>query len=73
MKSVIAENVKCIISERCLKQCLVAKKAGYTAQAFNNMLNGRKIITDIDVKNIAEALDVDENTLFKKTEVKRNR
>lgn len=30
------------------------------------MLNGRKIITDIDVKNIAEALDVDENTLFKK-------
>lgn len=30
------------------------------------MLNGRKIIKDTDVVNIAEALNVDENELFKK-------
>ncbi len=66
MKSAIASNVKDIIRERCLKQSLIAKKAGYTPQAFSNMVNGRKVITDVDVLNIANALNVDANTLFKK-------
>lgn len=68
MKSIIAPNVRKIIEYRCLKQSLVAKRAGYTPQSFNNMLNGRKIITDVDVLNIANALDVDVNTLFRREE-----
>ncbi len=68
MQSAIALNVKGIINEKCLKQSSIAKKAGYTTQTFNNMLNGRKIITDIDVLNIANVLEVDVNTLFSKKE-----
>ena len=64
MKSVIATNVRRIINEQGLKQYAVAKKAGYSLQSFNNMLNGRKRITDIDVAILATALGVEPNALF---------
>lgn len=64
MKSVIAENVKSIIRREKLKQGAVAERAGYDYKAFNNMLNGRKIITDVDVMNIANALAVKPNELY---------
>lgn len=64
MKSAIAENVKQIINTRGLKQYIVAEKAGYPMQTFNNMLNGRKVITDYDVVKIANALNVTPNELF---------
>ena len=64
--SVIAPNVKKIIKEKGLKQSAVAEKTGYTKQQFNAMLNGRKIIKDVDVLRIATVLSVDINTLFKK-------
>ncbi|WP_418427945.1 helix-turn-helix domain-containing protein [Anaerotruncus massiliensis (ex Liu et al. 2021)] len=64
MKSIIAVNVKRIIKDRCLIQAAVARKAGYTPKSFNNMLNGRKVISDYDVKTIANALQVDPNHLF---------
>lgn len=64
MKSLIAQNVKQIIKDRCLIQAAVARKAGYTPKAFNNMLNGRKIISDCDVKAIADTLQVKVNQLF---------
>ncbi len=63
-KSAIAKNVKSIIKDRCLSQGAIARKAGYDGKVFSNMLNGRKIITDSDVVNIATALEVDANTLF---------
>lgn len=63
-KSIIADNVKRIIKDKCLSQGAIAKKAGYNGKVFSNMLNGRKIITDLDVANIAQALEVDANTLF---------
>ena len=64
MKSVIAGNVKNIIREKGYLQRSVAERAGYNPKTFNNMLNGRKVITDNDVKNIAIALDVEPNRLF---------
>ena len=64
MNSAIAKNVKDIIIARGLKQVVVANKAGYTVSTFNNMLNGRKVISDVDVANIANVLDVTPNDLF---------
>ena len=39
--SVIAENTRRIINERGLKQCAVARKAGYKGKTFYNLLSGR--------------------------------
>lgn len=64
MNSIVAPNVKSIISSKCLKQCAIAEKAGYTSQQFSAMVNGRRVIRDIDVLNIAKALEVDVNALF---------
>ncbi|MCQ5145781.1 helix-turn-helix domain-containing protein [Enterocloster bolteae] len=64
MKSAIANNVKHIIDRKCFRQSAIAKKAGYDVRAFNNMLNGRKLITDVDVVNIANALEVTPGELF---------
>lgn len=66
MNSIVAPNVKEIIKEKCLKQSAVARKAGYSEQQFSSMMNGRKIIKDIDILKIATALNVDVNQLFKK-------
>lgn len=66
MKSAIAQNVKNIIKEKGFKNLYVAEKAGYSKNQFSSMLNGRKLITDVDVMKIAEALGVSVNELFKK-------
>lgn len=68
MNSIVAPNVKEIIKEKCLKQSAVARKAGYSEQQFSSMMNGRKIIKDIDILKIATALNVDVNQLFRKRE-----
>lgn len=70
MNEIVAPNVKAIIKDKCLKQSAVAEKAGYTRQQLNAMLNGRKIIKDVDVLRIANALNVDANTLFKQETIK---
>lgn len=54
--SIIAENTRRIIQERGLKQCAVAQRAGYKVKTFNNLLTGRKIITDRDIEAIAKRL-----------------
>ena len=64
MNSIVAPNVEAIIIRKCLKQSAVAEKAGYTKQQFNNMLKGRKVIKDIDISRIANALEVEVNDLF---------
>lgn len=64
LNTVVTPNIRKIISERGLKQCAVAEKAGYTKQQFNAMLTGRRLITDIDICRITSALNVDANTLF---------
>ncbi len=64
MKSLIAENVKKIIRKKCYLKSAVAEKAGYNYKTFSNMLNGRKIITDVDVMRIANVLEVQPNELY---------
>lgn len=64
MSTAVVPNIRKIIDERGLKQYAVAKKAGYTKQQFNNLLNGRKIVTDIDICKITDALGVTANDLF---------
>ncbi len=64
MKSEIAKNVKRLIKEKGMLQKAIATKAGYNIQIFNNMLNGRKKITDYDIISIANALEVEPNELF---------
>lgn len=64
IQSAIAENTKRIIEYRGLKQKVVAKRAGYSIQQFSALLNKRKVIKDVDVIAIANALDVTPNELF---------
>lgn len=60
----VSKNIKFIIFKKGLKQCAVAKKAGFTATAFCDMLGGRRLIRVCDIPNIARALDVTPNDLF---------
>ena len=56
-------NIRRVIKEKGLKQCAVAKKAGFNPQIFSAMLNERKIITAEHIPNIAYALDCFVNEL----------
>lgn len=60
----VAKNVCSIISDKGLKQKAVAEKAGLPIQAFNEMLNGRRLIKIPNILMIAGALEVDVNALF---------
>lgn len=68
MMYIVAKNIKRIIDERGLKQISVAKHSKIKESTFNNMLNGRKIITAKDIHAIATTLDVSPNELFEQTE-----
>ena len=65
MKSIVADNLSNIIKEKCLKQCTVAQKAGYSKQQLTDMLKGRKRIKETDILSLASALDVDVSVLLK--------
>lgn len=60
----LPQNITRIINERGLKQCAVAKKAGFSRQQFNSMLNGRKIIKPCDAIAIADTLGVEMGDLY---------
>ncbi len=62
--SVVAKSIKRIINTRGLKQKAVAKMCGYNYSVFNNMINGRKIISDKDISIISNVLQVEPNDLF---------
>lgn len=64
MLEFVIQYVRKIIKKKCLLQGAVGKRAGYNNKAFSNMLNGRKIITDVDVIKIANALEVEPNDLY---------
>lgn len=62
----IARNIEEIIKRKRLKKNEVAIRAGYeTKQQFANLLHGRARIKADDILNIATALDVTPNELFK--------
>lgn len=62
--SAVALNVKRIIKERGYKQGAIAKKAGYKEKTFSNMLNGRKIISEQDIVQLTNVLEVTPNDLL---------
>ncbi len=62
--AVVAKNIKNIIEARSLKQSAIARKAGFSTQEFNAMLNGRRLIKAIEMVSIMDVLGVDANTLF---------
>lgn len=64
IQSNIAENTKRIIERRGLKNKAIAQRAGFSIQQFSAMLNHRRVIKDVDVIAIANALDVTPNDLF---------
>lgn len=60
----VATAVCNIIEERGLKQIYIAQKAGYSKQALNDMLNGRRLIRPQDIVTLAKALEVEPAQLF---------
>lgn len=62
----LAKRIASLIKKSGLKQLSVAEKAGYSAQDFSAMLNGRKLIRACDIPNIAHALKVPVNELFER-------
>lgn len=62
----VASNIKKIINEKGLKQVAVATRANFSQSAFNAMIRGRRLIKPCDVNNIAHALGVSANDLYKK-------
>lgn len=66
---VVAHQVKKIIKCKGLKQTVLAQRAGFTTQEFNDMLNGRRLMRAVDIAAIINALKevdvgVDANYLF---------
>lgn len=64
----IIENVKSIIKEQGVKQCVVAQRVGFSQTKFSNMLNGRYIVKAGEIPSICKALGVTPNELFSPTE-----
>lgn len=65
--SIVANRVREIIKEKGLKQTALAEKAGFSAQEFSDMLNGRRLMRAVDIASIINALSgvgVDANYLF---------
>lgn len=62
--SIAAYNIKRIMKEKGLKQCVIAKKAGLTEKQFSAMLCGRKRILAEHLPPIAVALEVSPNALL---------
>ena len=60
----VAKNIAEVIENKGLKQIYIAKKAGYSPQEFNDMLNGRRLIKVNDIARISSVLDVDVNCLY---------
>ena len=70
MESPVVVFVKDYISKNGFKQKAIAERAGYSQYTFSNMLNGRKLITDMDILQICKALSVSPNDLFGQTKHK---
>lgn len=60
----VADSIINIIESKGLKQVYIAQKAGYSKQALNDMLNGRRLIKPQDIVILSRALGVDPAMLF---------
>ncbi len=62
----VIENIKKIIKDKGMKQCVVAERAGFSRSELSNILNRRKMLRIEHINLIAQALNVEVNTLFKR-------
>ena len=60
----VSERIYKIMESKCMNQSAVARAAGFTPKAFNNMLRGRKTIKTEYLLSICDALSVTPNELF---------
>lgn len=63
-KSVVAQNTKRLIAKFGLKQKAVAERMNISDRRLSDILNGRKIIDDVIIQSLCNALDVEPNELF---------
>ena len=68
----VSQAVIHIINDRGLKQKSVAEKLGVSAQSFNDMLKGRRIIKAVEIERIAQVLQVEPNELFQHSNQKQD-
>lgn len=62
----VIDNIRAIITEKGMKQIVVAERAGFTSSEFSNMLNERRKLLRVEhLKPIADALGVEMNDLFR--------
>ena len=64
MSKTIPDLIRDQIACRGLKQCVVARRAGFSEQQFTDMLHGRKTIKAEYMPKIAKAIDVNVAELF---------
>ena len=62
----VIENIKEIIVDKGMKQCVVAERAGFSRSELSNILNRRKMLRIEHINLIAQALNVEVNTLFER-------
>lgn len=62
----VPERIIKIIKESGMKQCVVAERAGLTAQELTDMIKGRRIIKINELIALSTALGVEVNDLVKK-------
>lgn len=61
---ILPERMERIISERGLKKSYIAEKANLTKVNFSDICAGRRLVSVMDVVNLAEALGVTPNDLI---------
>lgn len=61
----VSSNIRRIIAEKGLKQVAIANRANFTPTAFSAMIRGRKLIMPCYVIDIARALEVPVDELYK--------
>ena len=66
VRKILIAKIRRIIKEKGLKQCAVAEKAGFSPRLFSSMMNERKFILAEYIPNIATALGVEVNELYRK-------
>ena len=60
----VIRSIREIINQKGMKQCAVAKRAGFTPQEFSNILCEKKVFKTEYIMPICNALDVYPNDLF---------
>ena len=65
--SVVPAQLKKLIDQKGLKQAAIARRAGFSAQELNDMLNGRRIMRAADIASLIDVVKdfgADANYLF---------